>query len=195
MGVPGLADILPARLSMYVALAVAVAVALWAGAPGRLGTARLAAAAVALVTVVPSPHRDVWTTSPTVPAFFAERLYRRCLRPGETVLMLPVPVQSFAWLWQAQAGYRFRMIDGPLIESPEPSLFLLDVDGGGAPGSARELLALARRRGATAILATAHLAFWQRLLDPFLRPVAVGGVLVYRLGPRLGSCASTGRGG
>ena len=59
MGVPGLADILPARLSMYVALAVAVAVALWAGAPGRLGTARLAAAAVALVTVVPSPHRDV----------------------------------------------------------------------------------------------------------------------------------------
>lgn len=178
---PGFRNVLPVRLSLYVSLAVAVAIALWAGSGGHRRT-RLAIAALALLTVLPSPRREIWSTSPPDPAFFADRLYERCLRPGETTLLVPVPVQSYGWLWQTQADYRFRMIDGNLVQSPhDPALFLVDISGHVSPHTAVDLLRLVRADGATTIVVTAHFAFWQRLLDGLLRPQSVGGVLLYRL--------------
>jgi len=189
---PGFRNVLPVRLSMYVSLAVAVVIALFAATPGRHRNARLAVAAIALLTVVPSPRRDVWTTSPERLAFFTTRRDRACLRPQETVLLVPVPVQSYGWLWQAQAGYGFRMIDGNLAQSPpEPALFVVDISGRTSPRTAPALLALVRARGASAILVTAHFAFWHRLLEPYLQPLAVGGVVLYRL---QGASDTAGRG-
>ena len=189
-GIPGLGNVLPVRLSMYSALAVAAVMALWMDVGGRHRAARLAVGAIAVLLILPSPHRDIWSTSPARPAFFAADIYKACLRPNESILIVPVPVQSFGWLWQAESGYRFRMIDGNLLERAEPQLYTIDISGHVSATSARSLLALARSKGAAAILVSDHFAFWRGLLAGYLRPVAIGGVVLYPLSGA-GGCSST----
>lgn len=179
--IPGLGNVLPVRLSLYSALTVAAVLALWMGGDGRRRAARLAVGAIAVLLVLPSPRRDIWSTSPARPAFFAADIYKGCLRENESVLIVPVPVQSFGWLWQAQAGYRFRMIDGNLLEQAEPQLYTMDISGHVSAASAPALLALARSKGAKVILVTDHFAFWRHLLGAYVRPEAVGGVVLYSL--------------
>jgi hypothetical protein len=108
-------QLLPARLSAFVILLLAVAMAWWldrclrSAVPVRLAAGL--ATVLVLLTLCPSPTLPSATTS--TPRFFATGAVR-VLPRGSTVLVVPYPWagQPGAMLWQAAAGYRFRLVGG-----------------------------------------------------------------------------------
>jgi hypothetical protein len=191
---PALGIVLPVRFTMYVALGVAVAAALWAASPRPSWWVRTALVAAAAISLLPAVSRDLWSTTPARVAFFTDELYRTCLRPNESVL---IPSAAFmdATLWQVESDFRFRLASGYLgSDFPEgvphedvafDVLYSNVPEGGGAA-----VLRLARGLGATTILVDAeHVDLWRPVLaEAGLEPVANGGVWLYHLGPVPPAC-------
>ncbi|MEX5633586.1 hypothetical protein [Parafrankia sp. FMc2] len=125
---PVINSALPSRLALYVMMFVGIVVAVGlhraAGVATRSGAdppqtarhrtpQRRSRAALVLVTVVmlvPLVPRDHVTTPATTPAFFTGDAVR-AVPEGATALVLPYPypARTEAMLWQAEAGYRFRL--------------------------------------------------------------------------------------
>ena len=160
--VPLIGELLPSRLSLFVAMAAAMLVALLGDrvrlgldpAPRRM-TALGALAVLTLVPTIPYP-----TTAAVVPAFFAGGDADR-IPEGSTVLVAPYAqdwTSSVAMLWQARAGYRFRMPEGyytgpgpgeRAMAGPAPTEMsdALRAIAAGQAGPARDAAARERLRG------------------------------------------------
>lgn len=194
-GLPVFDNVLPVRLSMFVALAASVCVAWWTSSQRVPRGARVALTALTIVLVVPSLWLNVWHKHPFRPAFFAQGAYQACLEPGGSVLMLPYPGRSDGMLWQAEARFAFRIADGYIGPTPEgvprPRI-PLRLELGLKPGHRRQLLAWAREQGVTAIVAAGTGArAWARLFAPAMHPEQFGGVYLFNLHPnRRPRCAS-----
>ena len=184
-------NVLPVRISMFVALAASVCVAWWASSRHASRAARIALTALAIVMVVPSLWLNVWHEHPDRPAFFTQGMYRACFKPDDNVLMLPFPIRSDAMLWQAEAQFAFHMANGYVNTRaprgvPDPKLVHL-LQHPTAPTDARPLLAWARGQGVTKIAAAGPGArAWVRLLAPTERPHRIGGVYLFELGASRG---------
>jgi hypothetical protein len=117
---PLLESAVPARLMLFAYLAVALILA------DLVATARhrtLAVAAVALALVPLVPRWPYPSTPAQVPAFFQPGGDAARLTTDDVVLIVPYAdhLSSVAMLWQASAGYRFRMPEGEAFV-PGPSL-------------------------------------------------------------------------
>lgn len=185
-GLPLFNNILPVRISMFVALAASVCVAWWASSRRAPRAARIVLTALALATVVPSLWLNVWHKHPYRPAFFTQGTYRTCLGPDDSVLMLPFPRLTDAMLWQAETGFRFRMANGyvnSIVPEGVPDarvvrrFMRLPV-----PTTPQPLLAWARTQGVTKIVAAGPGSrAWVRLLSPVVHPQRIGGVHLFDL--------------
>ena len=110
---PLLEHVLPARLTVFVWLAVAGVVAIAvadARQRGRRGAARLLAVAIALAAILPVPlaHSAI-----SIPRFF-ERWDDQGIAATDTLLIAPLPgkgTEAAPMLWAAIAGYDLRMVD------------------------------------------------------------------------------------
>jgi hypothetical protein len=179
-------NILPVRISMFVALAVSVCVAWWASSRGVPRAVRVGLTGLAIATVVPSLWISIWHENPPRPAFFTQGTYRTCVSPDDNVLMLPFPNRSDAMLWQAETKFAFNMANGyvgpaPLEDVPEPRL-VRRFQSRTVPTDVQPLLAWARRQGVTKIVAAGPGArAWVRLLRPAERPQRTGGVYLFDL--------------
>jgi hypothetical protein len=193
---PLLNNVLPVRFALYAALAAAVIAAMWAA--GRAPTwLRAALTGVAVAATLPALGHGYWHSQPHRPAFYADGLYRQCLPAQAVVLALPYPSVNEAMLWQAEAGFRFRLADAwlsPVVPDGVPGRPVLEAlhDDERPPGGGRALVRLARAFAAAAIVVDAeHDDPWRRLLaGTGLREREVGGVYLYDLGGTLGSCRS-----
>jgi hypothetical protein len=117
---PLLESAVPARLMLFAYLAIALVVADLLRAARRRALA-VAAVAIALVPLVPRwPYPS---TAAQVPAFFQPGGEAARLTTNDVVLIVPYAdhLSSVAMLWQASAGYRFRMPEGEAFV-PGPSL-------------------------------------------------------------------------
>jgi hypothetical protein len=191
-------NILPVRISMFVALAASVCVAWWASSQRAPRAARVVLTALVVVTVVPTLWPRVWHEHPYRPAFFTQGTYRSCLRPDDNVLMLPFPNGSDAMLWQAESDFAFRMANGyvnSVVPEGVPDAFVVRrLERPPAPTSARPLLAWARKQGVTTIVAAGPGSkAWVRLLAPIEHPRRIGGVFLFDLRGSGGRVCRTGR--
>jgi hypothetical protein len=180
-------NVLPVRLAVYVALATAAAVALWAAGPAPRW-ARTALVAAAVVTIAPAFWRDAWHTRPNRPAFFSSGLYKRYLAPDETVMLLPHPSANGGMLWQAESGFRFRVADASLSPTvphgvPDRRTVLEILANDPPADSGPAIVALARAQGVTAIVVDAGSSEpWRTLVEGTgLRGRELGGVYLYDL--------------
>ena len=186
-------DILPVRIALYVSLAVAVMVAIWASRRG--GVARWLLPLLAVLAIVPRPFGHAFDEAYAVPRFFTDASYRSCLAPGERILPLPVGAGGEADLWQVAAGFRFRMAGGYVTANP-PAAFLTPTKIAwvalGAPVPPRDvgrLRTYIRDKGVTTVVVDAGQAhFWSAALDRIATPEPVGGVILYRVRPAAGAC-------
>jgi hypothetical protein len=113
---PAFNDVIPFRLAVYVSLSAAVIVALWA-ARARRPYLLTGLAVFALVPVFwRSAYPSFAPSRPDRVAFFSQGLYKSCVRPGETVAILPF---DNSMLWQAEAGFRFRVAADGLQPFPK----------------------------------------------------------------------------
>lgn len=185
-GLPLFNNILPVRISMFVALAASVCVAWWASSPGVPRAVRIGLTGLAIAAVVPSMWLSIWHETPYRPAFFTQGIYRTCLTPDDNVLMLPFPNRSEAMLWQAETDFAFNMANGyvgpaPLEDVPKPGL-VRRFQSRTLPTDVQPLLAWARSQGVTKIVAAGPGArAWVRLLRPVERPQRLGGVYLFDL--------------
>ena len=186
-------NVLPVRISMFVALAASVCAAWWASSRYASRAARIALTALAIVMVVPSLWLNVWHEHPDRPAFFTQGTYRACLRPHDNVLMLPFPNDSDAMLWQAESQFAFHMANGYVNTGsppgvPEPDLLRsLEHPLANPPTDAQPLLAWARGQGVTKIVVAGPGATtWIRLLALTESPHRIGGVYLFALGANRG---------
>ena len=180
-------NVLVERLSLYVALAAALMVALWTAARRR-GVLRLLLPALAILAIVPDPGAGVWTTAYTVPPLFAGRAYRSCLGPHENILPLPVNYNGYSNLWQVASGFRFTMAGGYVLEHP-PASFLtshaIAVIALGLPVPPRQvqfLRSYIREKHVTSVIVDeGQTRYWAAALNKIATPHNVGGVLLYHV--------------
>ena len=122
--VPLLNQALPARLSIYATLILAVLAAIWLTSARLSIWIRVGTALLIIISTFPNISPRFWNSwTVQIPTFFSDKeLYRHYLHKGDTVAILP-----FAW-WgtgvacmtgQAQTGMYFRMAAGyfPLTPS------------------------------------------------------------------------------
>lgn len=193
---PLLNNVLPVRFALYAALAAAVIAAMWAA--GRAPTwLRVALTAAAVAAILPALGHGYWHGQPHRPAFFAEGVYRTCLPPDALVLALPYPSVNEMMLWQAEAGFRFRLADAwlsPVVPHGVPDLRVLLAlhDNEAPPGGSAAIVALARAEGAVAIIIDRrHPEPWRHLFAATeLRIQAIGGVDVWDVRGTLALCRS-----
>jgi len=115
-GLPLIAKAMPARLTVYIFLAIAILCALWMsartrGASDHVAVKWLAGALIAL-SLLPSLNASFWATALATPEFFSAGLYRQYLQPDETVVILPYGFEGDGMLWQALSAFHFRMAGG-----------------------------------------------------------------------------------
>jgi hypothetical protein len=113
---PLIAKAMPARLAVYMFLAISILCAMWMSAAPRGTSDRVAfrwlAGACVAVSLLPTLDASFWTTVLVTPEFFSAGLYRQYLRPDETVVILPYGFEGDGMLWQVLAGFDFRMAGG-----------------------------------------------------------------------------------
>ncbi len=181
-------NVLTERLPLYVSLAAAVMVSLWAAARAR-GLLRWLLPALAVLTIAPYPAAKTWATAFAVPPLFTDSSYRACLQPGENILPLPVNYNGNADLWQVASGFRFTMAGGYVSLNPPPSFLapaaVAKVAGGFAvpADQAQDLRAYIRAKHVTSVVVDkSQTRYWAAALDRIAAPHDVGGVLLYHLG-------------
>jgi hypothetical protein len=107
--------ILPIRFTVFVALIVALIVAAWlAETPRSELWLRWGLAALAIIFVLPNPANRLWSTVAPNPTFFRTAAYKSAISRGATVLVLPFGGAGWSLLWQAEDGFRYRLIGGHL---------------------------------------------------------------------------------
>jgi hypothetical protein len=114
-------NVLPVRFSLFVSLAAAVVVALWASSRDVPRWARVALPVAAVLSLVPTLRQADWKLHPNRPQLFTESsLLSACVPKGENVLVFPFGPREHSMLWQAESDFRFRMAGGYLRpDTPE----------------------------------------------------------------------------
>jgi hypothetical protein len=183
-----LQDVSPARISVYMFLILAVIAAMWLAEPraGKWAVGKWAMAAASIAFLLPNLSSGAWRGTEPNPPFFTTHEYRRVLTRGETVLVLPWGQLGFGMLWQAETGMWFRMAGGYFnaVYTPDylsdPLFHTLLNNLTPTPELLRSFL---ERRHVGAVVVDPLLApqWTGALANIGLKPIWLGGVLVYRV--------------
>jgi hypothetical protein len=176
---PLVGSALPVRLTLYTSLCAGLLVALaLADRPSR---ARSALAVCGLALTLPNLSLPTWHSPVPQLAFFASGRYADAIPRGSTVLVLPYGPGGWSMLWQAETGFRFRLVGGhfALRVTPQEEAWR-DVYTGVNAGRVtprrfrsflvahridRVVVAPGTRRGARRLVAAAFRARPRRVLD------------------------------
>jgi len=150
------------------------------------GVWRWGLALLAVALILPDLGNVAWNTPIRDPAFFADGAYRSYLKPSEHVLTIP------AWgpngRWQADTDFYFTLADGYGGNPFPPSYTRFAtwstlLTGQLTPGWRGALRRFVAAKGVTAIAVDETVPGpWKELFGSLgVRPVSVGGVLLYRL--------------
>lgn len=186
---PVLRYAIPIRFAVFVALPAALIVALWCrnlDLHSASGLASAALAALAIAFIVPDIGSSGWNTPMRDPAFLRSGAYRTYLTPRDNVLTIPAWGQNERW--QANTGFRFNLSDGyagnpfPPSYAQYPTWNTL-LTGRLTPDYAAQLRRFIADKRVTAIVVDRTVPGpWTTLFGSLgVKPVATGGVLLYRL--------------
>jgi hypothetical protein len=191
------------RFILFGYLVLAIVLALWLAAPagGRLllaarwGLAVLSLAAIfanlPTFAEVVVPPTGVWTPAvpglqpaDTLPAFVTDGLYRRYLKPGETVVVLSHRGNA-GMLFQAKTGFYFRVAGGFInasLTSTNALPWQVAAIAVPSPARERDFFSYIRAAGVGAIIVErAWSEKWMYVFSGLgMRGTTVGGVTVYR---------------
>lgn len=197
---PFLNQALPLRLTAWLFLLGGVVAAIWFADRAHAPRVRVAAAALVLVSLLPSFASGTWAKAGSVgppPAFFSSGAYRRYLAPGEIVATLPYAhgQADAAMMWQATTGMYFRLAGGypalsPLSYLRWPAVRAVN-QAAAIPDPAGQWKAFAANHGVTAVISgdspddpemPGTSAIAQALGEPVFTG---GGVTLYRVSPAM----------
>jgi hypothetical protein len=177
----------PARLMVFVFLALAVMVALWLARPARWPWPRWLLALLAIAAIAANTPALTLTSQPGSPAFVSTAEYQHYLAPGSNVVVISGRGNA-GMLWQAETDFRWRLAGGYLgsLLARQTDLPVRVADLASSPLTPQhidrfwEYVAAA---DVTTILVEASSAGqWPAILGKLgLRGRLIGGVIVYRI--------------
>jgi hypothetical protein len=194
---PLLGDAIAARFTMYLALILALVMALWLSGSSASCYTKCAVSAFAILFLLPNPSRAYWDTPADVPTFFVNGGCRHYLKPGRISVVIPYGWTGNSMLWQAKAGMYFRMAGGYTGAPPAeferwPAMVAL-FNGTYLPDPELQLKAFLAAHHVTAVLvdARARDSSDRRQREEYRTvlgalgpaPLEKGGVLIYRFTP------------
>jgi hypothetical protein len=112
---PVFQNIVPSRIVLFAALAIAIGVAMWLAKTGGHTIGRWLLVGVGVLMLFPNPNSTLYGVTPYNPRFFSTDVYRHYLARNETVLVLPFGHNDISTLWQAETGFYFYMPEGYLL--------------------------------------------------------------------------------
>jgi hypothetical protein len=176
--------VLPVRLVMYSFLALAVMLSMCLSE--RRDWRRWAVAVCGVALLAPNTALPAWKSVQRTPALFIDGGYRQFIGNGGTALVIPYGVNGSSMLWQAQAGFGFRMAGGYFSYTPasfETDPTVRALLAGQVPTSARQLRAFVRDHRVRAVMVDPQYpGAWEALFSMLgVTPVASGGMMVARL--------------
>ncbi len=185
-GLPIFNDIIPSRIMLFTTLAVSVGVAAWLAMPTGRVVGRWLVVLLVAVMIFPNITQTLYGVPPVNPRFFSTTMYRRYLKPNETVLALPYAYNDVSDLWQAETGFYFYMPEGYVGQVVPPS-FLSSLAAvrllQNVPPPAPELGTFIRQHYVSDVVVDPVKAGpWPGVLAQLgLHARSVGGVLLYTL--------------
>src|SRR5262249_35708857 len=108
---PFLVNTTPARFSLYASLAVSVMVAIWAASSRVSAAFRIALPLLAAAAIVPTLALGAWARTVRVAEL-------GCFGRHDVVLAFPFGSAGDSMIWQAKAGFRFRLAGGYIAIAP-----------------------------------------------------------------------------
>jgi hypothetical protein len=117
---PVFANLLPARFDLFLDLGLAALLAVFvdrAVCVGRWRFRIMGGVALALVVATVAPRMPLAASTSETPRYFLPGGDVASLAPGTTALVVPYGDSSSSMeplLWQAQSGFRFRMVSGTI---------------------------------------------------------------------------------
>jgi hypothetical protein len=180
------------RFMIFAFLDLAVITALWLSESRVSRTMRIGFAAATILCLLPNLSAGFWVSPTDMVPFFTSGVFRKYLSKGETVLILPYGMRGESMYWQAETHMYFRMAQGashapadfnvwPILSGFEMQSFV--------PDAAEQFQAFIHNHGVTAVIVTDKVyECWRPLLSALnTKPIAVGGVHLYRLPVRVGT--------
>jgi len=193
---PLLKQVITVRIGVYISLACAVIASLWLAAATRHRWRRWVLAALAVAFLAPNINARLPGTSVlmynvrlTTPRFFATSLYRRYLHRDEIVLPLPYASYGYSLLWQARTDMYFRLASAHFRFAPAsyPQEIANELmEQAAVTSNAASLLRsfIISERVSAVIADPSQSGPWLGVLARLgLRPLSIGGVLLYRIPP------------
>ncbi len=177
---------LPGRLTLYLFLVAAVIASLWLARARGAGWLRWGLAGLSIIVLLPNVSGGLWRTPVGTPQFFAEGAYRRLLPPDPNILVIPYGNRGNSMVWQAQAGFDFRMPEGNLsVTQPIPfqrdPILSVFYDGRLIPNFGEQIQHFVDERKINAIaVVDGTPGPWRTVFEPLgWRRIAIGGVELY----------------
>lgn len=188
---PGFNEVLQGRVAVYLDLICAVCLAIWLAGSRRRAWLRWAVGILAVLFVLPNffnpgpGYYSTWTN----PTFFKTAMYKRYIRPGQTILPIDWNSLSESPMWQAEDGMYYNLASGYFTTAPPTgwqghAVFDLWNDTPRGHRDRRGLRSLIMtHRISDVVVQGDEISRWARTLrDAGLRPTAtVGGVQVYKV--------------
>jgi hypothetical protein len=200
---PVLGETLPARMTLFLSIALACLAAIWFGHPGQRGL-KLVAGALLALSLAPNfwlarTYGGAWAVTDSVawslraapPGFTGDRRWTQTVRRGSTVLVLPTRDRTPAMYWLAASGMRFSLampetpfVPPALAAAPTVARLVDNV----LPELEQPRIAAGRFRAyvladhiGTVVVSPQAGAAWQQLVERALqdRPRRLGGSLVF----------------
>ena len=109
---PLISKAVPARLTVYMFLALAILSAMWMSEPRSRTLLKWLGAGLIAISILPNIDPSFWATTLNTPEFFAAGLYKKYIQPDEIVVVLPYGFEGEGMLWQALSGFHFRLAGG-----------------------------------------------------------------------------------
>jgi hypothetical protein len=177
-------NIVPSRIVLFTALMVSIGIASWLSMPTGRSIGRWLLVVAGAVAIFPNLLVGLYGTPPVNPRFFSTAMYRRYLKPGETILALPFGERDVSMLWQAETGFYFYMPEG-YVSGVVPSPFNIQPTTGAlilnVPPSAPAFEAFVEEHYVSHVVVdTTNAGPWPAFLSQIgLHGHQVGGVLLY----------------
>ena len=184
---------LPNRFGMYFFLVAAVLTSLYLSETAIPTWSKIVLSGLCLLSLTPnlSRFRLSAVTHVDIPHFFKFQEYKRYLAHGDNVLVLPYVEREDGLLWQVQTDFYFRLAVARLEHAPPefsawPVLSTL-YSGDETMDFPRQLNAFLGAHQVKAIIVDSRdNGPWKRLIsDSGLSPLEIGGVLFYKVPPRV----------
>jgi hypothetical protein len=190
---PLLRQALPVRFSLYTTLVAGIMTALWlASLSKQQSTIGYMLALLTVLTLMPNigDKQAYWFTDlqDRVPRFVSGDDYKRVLKRGDNIIVLPYGYMGASTLWQATSGMYFRLAGGYLNAYVPPTFAgwpIVQMFYSGKPGQRVQdyLTAFCRAKGVRVVILAADCSRdWDLALRRMdWQRIEIGGVIMYRV--------------